>query len=774
MRDSSDVATHIPSRLAEHDGAMTAKPVRVLIVEDCEPDAILTLRALRGAGYAVDHKRVETSEALIDALTNETWSVILCDYSLPTLDAPTALAIVRERNKDIPFIIVSGTVGEETAIAAMRDGANDYFLKGRLASLGSSIERELRDADARRRRREAEEAVAQGRERFRLIVENSSDFVSIVDADGTVRYQSPTIERVLGHGASAVTGSAFIDLVHPEDRAEVRQVFEEVMASTGSTLRVEFRARDSQGLWHPMESICHNRVDDPDVLGIILSTRDISERNAAEEAQRALLRAELVSRTKSAFLANMSHELRTPLNAIIGFSELMEQGLAGPLSERQREYVGSVVQSGRHLLSLVNDILDLSKIEPGRMDLDREWIPLETVVEAVAGSTMALALKRDLLLLTSVSADLPDVFVDPLRLKQVLYNLLSNAIKFTPPRGCVELKADQKDGAIEITVKDTGVGIRSEDLPRLFREFEQLEMDGERPEGTGLGLALTKRLVEMHGGTIGIASEYGKGTTVTLTLPVVRRINASEMPRASASTDAEDIQVLIIEDDASAAELLAGHLRTAGAAVAITTNGDEALRLAATLKPRAITLDLHVPGDGWTILRKLKEDAVTRTIPVVVISVLDEAPRALALGATGYLVKPVARDALLHAVEGIGVELHRVVGVSVLLVGDDSAELRDIWETLHEVGCHVERSARLAGPMTDTPLDIALVVPSEGAPVPPDGCSASLSAPVMLYGADVDQNGFFALRPEDIRRPEFLVRRLRAVLDRRTGEGVSS
>ena len=204
---------------------MSGKPLRVLIVEDWEPDAALTLRALRAAGYEPVHKRVETTEDLIDALANETWSVILCDYSLPTLDAPTALAIVRERNKDIPFIIVSGTVGEETAIAAMRGGANDYFLKGRLARLGSSIERELRDAEERRRRRDAEAAVAQGRERFRLIVENSSDFVSIVDAEGTVRYQSPTIERVLGHDATAVTGSAFIDLVHPEDRAEVRSVF---------------------------------------------------------------------------------------------------------------------------------------------------------------------------------------------------------------------------------------------------------------------------------------------------------------------------------------------------------------------------------------------------------------------------------------------------------------------------------------------------------------------------------------------------------------------
>ncbi|HVJ93159.1 MAG TPA: histidine kinase dimerization/phospho-acceptor domain-containing protein, partial [Labilithrix sp.] len=444
-------------------------PLRVLMVEDSEHDAVLLVRALRRAGYEPDVTRVETREAMEVALRDGSWSLILSDYSLPTFDAPSALSVLKDTGKDIPFIIVSGSVGEEPAIRAMRDGAKDYILKGQLARLGATIERELRESDERRRRRDAERAVVQGNERFRLIVEYSSDFVSILEGDWKIRYQSPAIERVLGYDPSAVVGSSFLDLVHPEDRAVVRQTFGAVVAAPTSTRRVEFRARNCYGTWCPVESICHNRADDPEIRGIIVTTRDMSPNSAEDEALRALLRAELASRTKSSFLAKMSHELRTPLNAIIGFSELMEQGLAGPLSERQHEYVVSVLESGRHLLTLVNDILDLSKVEAGRMDLDREWIQLGAIAETVERGLQSIAIGRGVSLVIAMDEDLPDVFVDPVRMKQVLFNLLSNGLKFTPSGGTVELNAKRAGGVIEMTVSDTGVGIRPEDLPRLFQ-----------------------------------------------------------------------------------------------------------------------------------------------------------------------------------------------------------------------------------------------------------------------------------------------------------------
>jgi DNA-binding response OmpR family regulator len=245
---------------------------------------------------------------------------------------------------------------------------------------------------------------------------------------------------------------------------------------------------------------------------------------ANRELEEARRRAETESQFKSKFLASMSHELRTPLNAIIGFSELLEREMFGPLNPKQMRYVGNVLQSGRHLLNLVNDILDLSKVGAGRMELQRQWLAPGPIVEAALTTIQPLADNRRIALSIAIPDTLPELFVDPLRIRQVLYNLLSNAIKFSPPGSTVALGAAREGDHVVVSCKDEGVGIHADDMPRLFREFEQLAPRvGERPEGTGLGLALSKRLVELHGGSIHAVSELGKGSTFSFTIPLSDR-----------------------------------------------------------------------------------------------------------------------------------------------------------------------------------------------------------------------------------------------------------
>jgi CheY-like chemotaxis protein/anti-sigma regulatory factor (Ser/Thr protein kinase) len=257
---------------------------------------------------------------------------------------------------------------------------------------------------------------------------------------------------------------------------------------------------------------------------------------------------------------------------------------------------------------------------------------------------------------------LPDLYVDVVRIKQVLYNLLSNAIKFTPSGGRAKLSVQAAETTVRLQVSDTGIGIRAEDIPRLFREFEQIEPAvGEKPEGTGLGLALTKRLVELHGGTVAVESQYGRGSTFSVTLPMLRRADGGTMySEVTVDGEGDAPLILVVDDDAKAAELLAEHLRGGGFRVAFANGAEEAALLARAKQPAAMTLDIQMPGvDGWAALSLLKRSPVTAAIPVVVVSIVDEPRRGLAAGAAAYLVKPVSREMLVHAVRRAIGEGHR-------------------------------------------------------------------------------------------------------------------
>ncbi len=377
----------------------SARTIRVLLIEDEERDAFLVLRALRTGGFNVEHEQVWTRDGLLHALGSQPWDIVISDYSMPAFDAPAALAIVRRSAPDLPFIIVSGTAGEDLTVAAMKAGAQDYLMKDKLARLAVSVERELQEAKTRL-----------------------------------------------------------------ENRAAQR---------------------------------------------------------LAEQALRDKQEAEAASFAKSRLLANVSHELRTPLNAIIGFSELLVSGVPGPLLSRQVEYVRYVLTSGHHLLNLINDLLDFSKMEAGKLELTLERTALEDVAANVCEIVQPLARERRVSLIVELAPGLPKVMAEPLRLRQMLYNLLSNAIKFTQPDGSVTLHGRVHEKQLEIAVTDTGCGIRKEDLPHLFQEFEQIAATPEsKTLGTGLGLALTKRLVELHGGSISVHSEPGRGSTFTVCFPV--------------------------------------------------------------------------------------------------------------------------------------------------------------------------------------------------------------------------------------------------------------
>ena len=389
---------------------------------------------------------------------------------------------------------------------------------------------------------------------------------------------------------------------------------------------------------------------------------------ARDQAMRA-------NRHKSEFLASMSHELRTPLNAVIGFSEVLLEKMFGPLNDKQGEYVRDILSSGRHLLSLINDILDLSKIEAGRMDLELTSFDLPTTMSSAVMLISDLAKRHGLELVLEVDEGLQEVTADERKVKQIILNLLSNAVKFTPDGGKIWLGGARAGNMIEVWVKDTGIGIASEDQARIFEEFRQVGGDQVRKrEGTGLGLTLAKKFVELHEGRIWVDSEVGRGSTFRFTLPLLAPVHEEPVlkPAVDLAAPQQHPLVLVAEDDAASASLLSINLTEAGFMVELAQDGELAFQKAKTLRPAVITLDILMPKiNGWNLLARLKADPQTTSIPVIIVSILDERNKGFALGAADYLVKPVERQQFLAAVRRHAPVVPGAQRPTILAVDDD-------------------------------------------------------------------------------------------------------
>ncbi|MET7418175.1 response regulator [Dactylosporangium sp. NPDC005555] len=416
------------------------------------------------------------------------------------------------------------------------------------------------------------------------------------------------------------------------------------------------------------------------------------QRRMAEQLAGSVDALTHASQAKSDFLAGMSHELRTPLNAIIGFSDLMRA--EQPDGDRRMvpaDWVEHIHNSGRHLLGLINDILDLAKVEAGRLELNPEPLALDVAVNEVITGLRPLTDRKRLEVLIAV----PQVAVraDPLRFRQILDNLLSNAIKFTPEGGRITLSAAPHTGEVALTVADSGIGIAPENHARVFEEFQQVGSAAQRQAGTGLGLALTRRLVEAHGGSIALQSALGEGSRFTVRLPDATAEMPADLPATSPVADPVGIargRVLIIDDDARAAELLKTYLAAAGYQVRVAPSGEEGLAAARTWMPDAILLDVVMPGlDGWDVIRELKHEESLRGIPVFFATIIDDRKIGMSLGATDFFVKPVDHDLLLaqlarHVVPSGGAET-----ASVLVVDRDDQTRHVVEQHLRDGGIDV-------------------------------------------------------------------------------------
>lgn len=555
------------------------------------------------------------------------------------------------------------------------------------------------------------------------VFDDSQDMIIAADVEGRIVRFSRGGERILGYTEAEVKGRNIDDFYY--DKSERANILR-LIKKNGAVYNYEAILLRIDGT--PVDislTISELRDETGAIIGTVGVSKDVTmelrmrreleefSRNLEEKVmertrdlERANRELQKANELKGRFIANASHELRTPLHSIIGFSEILIHKSFGALNEKQEKFVQTVFTSGKHLLHLVNNILDLAKIEAGKTQLQYENFQMKLVIDEVTMVVRPLADRKLIKIENMVNPDVAEFVADKVKFKQILYNLISNAIKFTPDEGRVSIKAAKITNTgklawaakaqefLKLSVEDTGPGIKPQDRERIFEEFEQLD-PSKHTEGTGLGLSLTKKLVEIHGGQIIVAGEPGQGAVFEIYLPLVSSQEAAPKPDIAAhpAVPAPDLNgtaatVLVVEDDLPTIELITIHLTKAGYNVAHAYDGEEALRKARELKPFVITLDIMLPKkDGWEVLQSLKADPETRDIPVIIHSIIENADLAFALGATDYMMKPLDQSTLLDKLKGIAADSKKKRHpASVLLVTADPEMRNNIYNSMQEEG----------------------------------------------------------------------------------------
>jgi hypothetical protein len=487
---------------------------------------------------------------------------------------------------------------------------------------------------------------------FEELVLNNPVAIVTLNNEQNIVACNPAFEKLFGHAEPDVLGHNLDDLITTEaTRSDAVAYTEQALSRRAVNVISQRRRKD--GTLVDVEVRAVPVVVDGERVGLMALYHDITDllqaRRDAEHANSA----------KSQFLASMSHELRTPLNAIIGYSEMLEEEMRDRDDEPLLPDVEKIEAAGRHLLSLINDVLDLSKIEAGKMELFAETFAIAAMLDDVATTVRPLITRNGNTLVVEAPGDAGRMHSDVTRVRQVLLNLLSNATKFTT-NGTIVLRArhDDAGGKVVFEVQDNGLGMTEEQVGRLFEAFTQAEAStAKRFGGTGLGLAISRHFCQMMGGEVSVASAPGAGSTFTVRLPLVlpkverkAAIVEGAPPQPDAPADAEC--VLVIDDDETARALLRRHLVKAGYRVEEAEDGQTGLARARAIRPAVITLDVLMPGmDGWEVLKALKSDVQLAEIPVVMASVLDETRMGFALGASEFLTKPIDRERLVAALE---------------------------------------------------------------------------------------------------------------------------
>jgi PAS domain S-box-containing protein len=533
---------------------------------------------------------------------------------------------------------------------------------------------------------ERTQALHESEKKYRLLIETMNDGLCVVDENHLITFINQKICDMLGYSQQELLGSPitrYFDAVN--QKIVTKQLTKQHQQGENPAYEIEWTRRDG----HKVPTIFSpSTIFDAEghFNGSFAVITDITERKQAEKAlrkERASLALRVKERTaelsyanaglaraarlKDEFLANMSHELRTPLNAVLALSEILEEQAFGQLNKKQLNYVQEITKSGHHLLNLINDILDLSKIEAGKLELQLGWIAVEDICQTSLSFIKQLASNKKLKIYTQFDGTITTIQADKLRLKQIMINLLNNAVKFTPEKQTIglEVTADKEQEVVHFTVWDTGIGISKSDMRKLFQPFVQLDSGLARAyEGTGLGLALVRRLTEMHGGCVSLESEMGKGSRFTVSLPwqesglsgtAVATVEPVKTITLRIDTGQPAPLILLAEDNESNIKSVSDYLQTKGYRVTVARNGAEAIDRAKEERPDVVLMDIQMPSmDGLAATRFFRAEADFKMVPIIALTALampGDKEECLAAGANEYLSKPVSLKNLAKLIE---------------------------------------------------------------------------------------------------------------------------
>ncbi len=520
---------------------------------------------------------------------------------------------------------------------------------------------------------------------------------------------SENVKKILGYEPSEyLEDPRFMPShIHPDDIRRIDKEWSHLFSEGQHVIEYRFRCKDGTYCWvnDELRMICDKDGEPVEIVGAM---NNISARKKVEE-QLAVAKnmAEQANQAKSAFLANMSHELRTPMNAILGYSEMLMEEAEDLNQNGFIPDLKKIHQSGTHLLALINGVLDLSKIESGKMEAFAEEIDLDMLIDEASATSHPLLEKNKNSLAIERGKDLGMAYQDMTKLRQIVFNLLSNAAKFTH-EGTITLNVNIIEEAgvqwLSIAVSDTGIGIAEDKIEHVFEEFAQADDSTTRDYGgTGLGLAISRRFCQLLGGDLSIHSKLGEGSTFTARIPAILpgtepQISSVEISQETSDIDMASIRdiepgstILVIDDDAEACEIIEHFLVKDGFNVVVATSGKQGLQLAHEIRPAAITLDVMMPSmDGWTVLRLLKADPELHNIPVIMLSMIDDRTRGYSLGAVDYLTKPVDRELLQKTLSHYYCTEKTC---PVLLVEDDLEARRIMVHTLEKAGWKVSEAS---------------------------------------------------------------------------------